>query len=278
MMTQELILSHGASTDVGHRRKVNEDSLLVSHPIYVVADGMGGHAAGDRASQAVIATLESLGGRPDLDAASVSLALDQAHVSVRSISEEIEKGAGSTVTGVVVVDHDDRAHWLVFNIGDSRVYRLRGAELQQLTTDHSVVQQLVDNGVLAKKDAATYPGRNVITRAVGARDSAADLWLYPVVSGDKIVVCSDGLTNEVTDESIRAVLLSNSDAQQSADGLVSRALAHGGRDNVTAVVVQVESGGIDPELDEAGRLFARLGAEPDPELEEDTVPRVARHD
>jgi protein phosphatase len=277
-MMNDLVLTHGASTDVGLRRAINEDSMLIAHPLYVVADGMGGHAAGDRASQAVISTLTAIGGRGDLDASSVSRALESAHASVRLISEELEKGAGSTVTGVVVVDHADRPHWLVFNIGDSRVYRLRGAELQQLTTDHSLVQQLVDSGVLAKKDAATYPGRNVITRAVGASDSAADLWLYPVVAGDKIVLCSDGLTNEVSDESIRAVLLSTSDAQQSADGLVSRALAHGGRDNVTAVVVQVETGGISPDLDEATRRVARIGAVIDDELEEDTVPRIKRDD
>jgi protein phosphatase len=262
----------GSSTDVGLRRAANEDSLIVAHPVYAVADGMGGHDAGDRASQAVVAALQSLAGRVTLTPDDVADAVSTAHSTVRTIADETARGAGSTLTGIVSLPHGGRAHWLVFNIGDSRVYRLRGSELLQLTVDHSIAQQLVDDGTLAREDVATYSGRNVITRAVGADESEADYWLYPVVASDRFVICSDGLTGEVTDEAIRAVLLSTREVQGAADRLVGQALAHGGRDNVTVVVIEVVDGGIDAELDEATGVVSRLG-EPvvQDDLDEDTL-------
>lgn len=268
--TPELVLSVGSRTDVGLRRAVNEDSTLAQHPIYAVADGMGGHEAGDRASQAVIAQLSALAGRADLVPDDLSIAIDAAHSSVGAIAEEMSRGAGSTVTGAMLVEQAGRPHWLVFNIGDSRVYRYRPSRLEQLTVDHSVVQGLVDDGTLAKDEVATYKGRNVITRAVGADDSGADFWLYPVVTGESLLLCSDGLTGEVDDDTIGSVLSIAQDPQVWVDRLVELALAGGGRDNVSVVIVSVTAGGLSSDIDEATGAVGPLGPLPD-DLDESTI-------
>jgi serine/threonine protein phosphatase PrpC len=238
-----LVLDVGARTDVGLRRAANEDSLLVGAPLYVVADGMGGHAAGDLASQAVIAGLRPLVGADDLSVDALLAALADAQYSVRIIADANERGAGSTVTGIASVVHDGAPHWIVFNVGDSRVYRQRGGMLAQLTVDHSLAQELVDSGALLPADVPDYRGRNVITRAVGADHSEPDHWLYPVQTGERLVLCSDGLSGELSDPAINRVLSAASTAQQAADALVERALTNGGRDNVTVIVVDVLSGG-----------------------------------
>jgi protein phosphatase len=247
----ELVLSVGGTTDVGLRRRVNEDSVILEHPIFAVADGMGGHDAGDRASQAVVRELRALVGRDLESSVEVSQVIDAAHVSVRSIADETSRGAGSTLSGAAIVLQARRPHWLVFNIGDSRVYRLLSGALTQLTVDHSLAQELVDDGRLAREDVPNYQAKNVITKAVGADDSAADLWLYPVVTGETLLMCSDGLTGEVGDDAIREVLGTSESPQAAADRLVALALQNGGRDNVSVVVVAVESGGIDADLDES---------------------------
>jgi PPM family protein phosphatase len=252
-----VVLNAGAATDVGLVRKVNEDSLLVGHPVYVVADGMGGHEAGDAASQAVIAALTDLVGRTALTPTDVDAAVTVAHDAVVRLAATTERGAGSTLTGVVLLDVDGKPHWLVLNIGDSRVYRARGGEFEQLTIDHSYAQQLIDSGQLDPADLATFRQRNIITRAVGSDERPADTQLVPVVAGDTLVLCSDGLTNEVTDAAIATILATVPDSQHAANRLVAAALESGGHDNVTAVVVRVVSGGADtgstpavtPELD-----------------------------
>jgi protein phosphatase len=243
-------LSVGATTDVGLKREVNEDSHLASFPIFLVADGMGGHEAGDRASRAVVDALSDFDGRTDLTPAEVVGAIATAHLAVQSIADDTERGAGTTVTGVAVVRQDDDAKWLLFNLGDSRVYRLYEDELEQLTVDHSIAQELVDQGKLRREDMATYAGKNVITRAVGADDGEADYWLMPIVTGERLLICSDGLTGEISDASLRAQLALGGPTQQTADVLIQLALKNGGRDNVTAVVVDVLQGGVDPSLEQ----------------------------
>jgi protein phosphatase len=173
-----------------------------------------------------------------------------AHLAVRSIAEETERGAGTTVTGVALVQQDGEAKWLLFNLGDSRVYRLYEDELEQVTVDHSIAQELVDQGKLSREDMSSYAGKNVITRAVGADDGEADYWLMPVVTGERLLICSDGLTGEVSDVSLRAQLALGGATQQTADVLIQLALKNGGRDNVTAVVVDVLTGGVDPALEQ----------------------------
>lgn len=237
-------LNVAALTDTGLRRQANEDSYLATGPAFVVADGMGGYDAGDLASAAVVAAFaEHLSGPSFGDFAAVQDALLDADDRVAVIAQSTQRGAGSTATGVVLVWHESRPYWLVFNVGDSRVYRHYGNELDQVTRDHSLGQELVDMGELAPEDLATFPERNVITRAIGAQDSYADSWLVPVVNGERLLLCSDGLHGEVDDESIRAILTLNGKPENVAQALIDRALANGGRDNVTVVVIDVVSGG-----------------------------------
>ena len=243
-------LTSAVATDVGLVRRANEDSALVEWPVFVVADGMGGYEAGDRASAAVVeAFREHVAGVAVADVASVRTALAAAGHAVAAVAASTDRGAGSTVAGIALVEDDDGPAWLVFNVGDSRVYRHHGIELEQLTVDHSVGQELVESGELRPDQLATFARRNVITRAIGAPDSTADSWLLPVVNGERLLICSDGLTSEVSDEGIRATLTMSGRPESAAAALVQRALQAGGRDNVTVVVVDVIAGGIDEQSD-----------------------------
>ncbi|WP_350347822.1 protein phosphatase 2C domain-containing protein [Agromyces sp. G08B096] len=237
-------LAVGARTDTGRKRAGNEDSYLAVAPAFVVADGMGGHDAGDRASVAVVAAFRSKvpeGPRTSIDAVRTALALADTEVS--RLAASTARGAGSTVAGVALIEHEGLPCWLVFNVGDSRVYRQLGTDLQQITVDHSLGQELVDGGSLRPDQLRDFAQRNVITRAIGAADSAADSWLLPVTTGERLLICSDGLTGEVSDEAIRATLTMTGRAESAADALVKRALDAGGRDNVTVVVIDVVAGG-----------------------------------
>lgn len=231
-------------TDPGMKRTANEDSFFAESPVFLVADGMGGYEAGDRASGAVVDAFRAHvrgPGYPTLD--DVRDALIAAESGVADVAASTSRGAGSTVTGVVLVEHEGIPHWLVFNVGDSRVYRHEGGDLEQLTTDHSLGQELIDQGKLAREDLNSYGERNVITRAIGAADSTADSWLMPVTNGERLLVCSDGLHSELDDESIRATLTMSGRPESAADALVQRAKLAGGRDNVTVIVIDVISGG-----------------------------------
>jgi protein phosphatase len=242
--TAQVTLQLGSRTDVGRKRHENEDSLLAASPVFIVADGMGGLDAGSRASAAVIAEFESSVGRTGLSVDDAVAAVDRARALVRTVSESTVRGAGTTLTGLVLVEHEDSPQWLVLNVGDSRVYRLHGGELHQLTVDHSLVQQLLDDGSLLQTDVATFARKNVITRALGAGNSTADYWLRPVENGERLLVCSDGLSGELSDESIKAGVLLGGTPQETADRLLSSALEHGGRDNISVIVIDVIAGGV----------------------------------
>ncbi|WP_114589269.1 PP2C family protein-serine/threonine phosphatase [Microbacterium arborescens] len=243
-------VTSGSRTDTGRRRSVNEDALLAEYPVFVVADGMGGHDAGDRASAAVIEVFRPLVGRDDLRPEEVADAVERAHSAVSVVAAGTSRGAGSTLSGVVAVQQGGVRRWLIVNVGDSRVYRLLAERLEQLTIDHSVAQELVDAGQLTRDQMATYEGRNVITRAIGGERSRADFWLIPIVTGERIVVCSDGLTGELSDEALRAGLMMGGSPAQTAESLVTQALAHGGRDNISTIVLDVVAGGISPRLED----------------------------
>lgn len=237
-------LNVAALSDPGQKRETNEDAYLAEGPAFVVADGMGGYEAGDRASAAVVEAFRArFAGVTVGEFAGVSDALLDADDRVAAVAGQTTRGAGSTATGVVLVSHEGHPFWLVFNVGDSRVYKQSGAALEQLTTDHSLGRELVLRGELREDELATFPNRNVITRAIGASDSLADSWLVPVVDGDRLLLCSDGLHGELDDESIRAILTMNGQPEAAARVLVERANAHGGRDNITVVVIDVLSGG-----------------------------------
>jgi PPM family protein phosphatase len=243
-------LAVAALTDTGLHRTANEDSLLAERPVFVVADGMGGYDAGDLASAAVVSAFrrELCTGEP-ADPAGVRRALTRAGDAVAEVAAATRRGAGSTLTGLVLLDHDDEPHWLIVNVGDSRVYRLAGSDLEQLTVDHSLAEELVGMGALAEADRRDFGQRNVITRAIGAPDSRADSWLMPVTTGERLLVCSDGLHGEVGDEEIRAILTMSGRPAAAASALVEAAKRAGGRDNITVLVVDVRGGGAEDEAD-----------------------------
>lgn len=244
-----VLLRHLAATDVGHKRAVNEDSTLAEHPVFIVADGMGGHEAGDLASAAVVDAFRPLAGSPDVHPDQVVAAVARAQAAVELISAGRARGAGSTLTGVVLVNEASRPAWLVVNVGDSRVYRLNAGEFDRLTHDHSLVQEMLDAGTLAPHEAASYVGRNVITRAVGAADARADYWLHPVTAGERLLVCSDGLSGEISDEGLQAALTMGGSVATTAAELMMESLQRGGRDNISLIVIDVLSTG-DAELDD----------------------------
>ena len=249
-----LRLSWAGVTDVGRKRKANEDSLITSVPIFAVADGMGGHHAGDRASEAVVSRLAELLLDDFVHPAQIERALDRATQDIEIVAEESELGVGTTVTGVVLTLVGGDPYFMVFNIGDSRVYAFEGNELTQVTIDHSLVQQLVDNGIITAAQAVNHPEGNVITRAVGFQARPIpDYWMIPARTGLRLVVCSDGLTGEVSDERLRLHLAAGLSVDATASALVDAALASGGRDNVTVVVLEVTAG-LDDSVYENARL------------------------
>jgi serine/threonine protein phosphatase PrpC len=241
-------LHHGARTDVGLVREVNEDAFLAAPPVFVVADGMGGHDGGDVASRIVVEEFQRLadsGYDPahGAEQAAATLAECQRRISEygaeRVASGRARAHAGTTVVAALLVD-DGGPQWLLVNLGDSRVYRLAGQRLEQVSVDHSLVQEMVDAGTLTPEDAAHHPERHVITRALGGPEPAqADYFLLPLASAERLLLCSDGINGMLDDEEIAAVLLEADDPRDAADQLVDRALAAGGRDNATALVVDV---------------------------------------
>lgn len=231
----------GSSTDQGQKRPINEDSHLSAFPLFLVADGMGGHSAGEIASATALAAFDPLIGRTSVSMDDLAAAFAAAVSDVDSI-ESTEFAAGTTLTGVGVSEHAGVTYWLVINLGDSRTYRLSGEGLEQVSVDHSAVQELVDAGTLSPAEAGSHPNRNVITKAIGAGSHAVpDFWLLPASVGDRILICSDGLTRELADDRIELVLREESSPQIAAMRLVHEALLHGGRDNVTVVVVDAVS-------------------------------------
>jgi serine/threonine protein phosphatase PrpC len=231
--------SHGAATSAGRVRQVNEDNYLAIPPLFVVADGMGGHGAGDLASRIAVEEMTKCVALRPLFAEAVLTALE--HANQQIIERDAANRMGTTATGLAGLETAGGDHLMVFNIGDSRVYRLAGDRLEQLTVDHSEVQELVLAGIITREQARTHPRRNVITRALGGDSGRLpDHWLLPAVGGDRYLVCSDGLFSELPDEVMRPVLAAGS-PQQAAEALVAAANDAGGRDNITVVVVDIDS-------------------------------------
>ena len=231
----------GAATAIGRVRRVNEDSYLISPPLYAVADGMGGHGSGDVASALAIDALQACALLHSLSTDAVLATLYEANrVIVEAAAERGNAdGMGTTVTGLALIETSGGGHVMVFNIGDSRVYRLADSRLDQITVDHSEAQELVVAGHLTRDEARTYPRRNIITRALGSDPPPApDHWLLPAIVGDRYLLCSDGLFSELTDDQILSVLRVG-DPQHAADMLVAAANDAGGRDNITIVVVDI---------------------------------------
>jgi protein phosphatase len=232
------LLRWGASSHRGARRPLNEDSYLVSPSAFFVADGMGGHEAGEVASALAIDAMRPLSWVSVVSAEDLSDRLVVANADVLGIAAPEGRGAGTTITGAVVAEQDGLPYWLVANVGDSRTYQLTRGRLEQISVDHSEVQELVDSGALTPAEAAHHPRRHVVTRALGAAARPdADYWYLPLEEGDRLLVCSDGLTTELDDQEIAELLLAEPDPQVAADTLVAAALEAGGRDNITVLVI-----------------------------------------
>lgn len=255
--------NYGFGSDRGLRRELNEDSLIAMDPVFAVADGMGGHEAGEVASGICVRTLGQhplFADPPERIAASgLHDVLMQADARIRVITES---RAGTTLTGVVLVEENGTPHWLVFNVGDSRTYRFSQGTLEQISVDHSEVQELVEAGRITVMEARVHPRRHVVTQALGTGPQAEpDFWLIPVEPGDRMLVCSDGLTGEVSDQQIQHLLGTVKDAQDAADSLVQASLRAGGRDNVTVIVV------------DAVAVEPKAGGDGDEDVDPDTLPR-----
>jgi serine/threonine protein phosphatase PrpC len=247
----QLTLGWSAVTNVGRKRQVNEDSFVAQSPVFAVADGMGGHTAGDIASTAVVTRLAEVIETDFVDPDVIEHALAIAARDISRVSGESALGTGTTVTGAALTLVGSDPYWAVFNVGDSRVYQLRGRLFEQVTVDHSVVQELVDSGVLTREQAENHPDSNVITRAIGFNElPAPDYWMIPVTEGLRLLICSDGLTKELSDDDIRSHLVAGRTARDTAHDLLDAALVRGGRDNVTVVVIDVLETSGDFDLDQ----------------------------
>ena len=239
----------GSATDRGTVRAVNEDAALTYPPLFLVADGMGGHDAGDLASRIAVEEFAQMAGPEFVSADEVRAAFDRTVARIRAEFTQGRQG-GTTVAGVAVTDQADLPFWLVFNIGDSRVYRWTDETgLAQVSVDHSVVQDLVDKGFLSPSEAERHPERHVLTRALGTNGTAeVDYWMLPAAGGDRMMVCTDGLTRELRHDEIAEVLRLNPEPKTAAVALVNEAVRRGARDNVTVVVVDMAFVDVEPDI------------------------------
>lgn len=228
----------GSRTEVGHVREHNEDSLVVMPPLFAVADGMGGHEAGEVASEIAIRTLSDLA--PEhANANELAQAVVAANLNVIKAPREGigREGMGTTLTAAIL----EKERLLIAQVGDSRAYLLHQGALQQLTRDHSLMADMIEAGQLTEEEARVHPNRSVITRAIGSDPHMQpDLYELNVETGDRILLCSDGICTMLEDPEIESIMARTQAPQECADALVEAALDAGGFDNATAVVVDVE--------------------------------------
>jgi protein phosphatase len=234
-------LKFGAATDVGMVRQSNEDAFSAEGELFIVADGMGGHNAGEVASALAVTTMKS-GARNGLTEPSQFRELvQQANTAIytASLDDSAQSGMGTTVTALAVLPGEE-PRVMVANVGDSRTYVWRNGRLDRISIDHSYVQELVNEGIITPEEARTHPRRNIVTRALGIdRTVQVDVFTYDVRTGDRLVLCSDGLVDEVSDAEISKVIGQHSNAQECAEALIMVANTNGGRDNTTVVVVDI---------------------------------------
>jgi protein phosphatase len=242
-----LELAWSEVTHRGRRRDVNQDAVLAHYPMFIVADGMGGHIGGEIASTSTIDRLRPVAEKGEVTPKAIERALGRAVADIDAHPEATDEGTGTTVTGVYLDATGDEPTWVTLNIGDSRVYLFRDDSLAQITTDHSVVQELITAGRLSPEEAENHPYGNVITRAVGPSDGVApDYVRLEVMDGDRFVVCSDGLTKELTDYGILHFLLQHDDPTEAVDAMLEAALENGGRDNISIIVLNARRTGSSP--------------------------------
>jgi len=234
-------MTGAAVTHIGQVRKTNQDRVLFSPSVGAVADGMGGHQGGEQAAAITIEILAGLSGQVSKDRF-----VDTVVAANRAVFEESERpelrGMGTTVVAAAL--HSEDATITVINVGDSRCYLLRRGELRQITVDHSLVEELVRQGRITEEDARSHPQRNIVTRALGLSDEVEiDVFELDAGHGDRLLLCSDGLFNEVEIDAIAAPLREIDDADLAARSLIDLAVAGGGRDNISVVVLDIVDDG-----------------------------------
>jgi protein phosphatase len=268
-------LHFGAATDVGLVREVNEDSLLAVPPVFVVADGMGGHDGGEIASRIVVEEFARLAEEGYDPRGGSDVVMDTLRASQRRLREygATHRGSdgrpwhgGTTAVAALLVEGDGVPEWLLTNLGDSRIYRFTQGELLRVSTDHSVVQELVDTGRISEEEALVHPERHIVTRALGGPDPLdPDFFTVALIEAERVLLCSDGVTDLLRDAEIADLLRRTADPRDAAHRVVEAALAAGGVDNATAVVVDVV-GLSEDQTDDARRqresLHEKLGALP----------------
>uniref|UniRef100_UPI003FF01480 Stp1/IreP family PP2C-type Ser/Thr phosphatase n=1 Tax=Roseburia sp. TaxID=2049040 RepID=UPI003FF01480 len=233
-------------TDVGIRRESNQDYMYTSETavgnlpnLFLLADGMGGHAAGDYASRFTVEKVAELVGKSTFTepVAILKQAISEANALLLAEADKdvSRQGMGTTLVTATIID--DRMY--VSNVGDSRLYLVSDDKMIQVTRDHSLVEEMVRLGEMDKEDAKVHPDKNIITRAVGVLpEVSADFFEVELEPGDMILMCSDGLTNMVRDEEIRQIILGQRDIVEKAEKLVETANKNGGRDNITVVLIE----------------------------------------
>jgi len=301
-------LRWGAGTHPGQIRPDNEDHLYASQGVYVVADGMGGHEAGEVASalavQRIRDTLADEEAAPTAERVVEAISSANGDIFRAAIANPGQAGMGTTVTVIAVIEDPmagrgepnidandpiepkrvtpiipkEQPEALVLaNVGDSRTYLLRHGRLRRVTIDHSYVQELVSTGHITDDEARTHPRRNIITRALGIEpDVKVDWWTLPLVRGDRFLLCSDGLVDEVADAAIVATLLEHEDPQDATDSLITQANEAGGRDNVTVIVLDVLDGDDPPDPTQEIDLTPTWADDPDVDL--DDIERIEAGD
>ena len=235
-------ISWGARSDVGLVRSHNEDSFLIRTPCFAVCDGMGGHAAGEVASSIAV---ETIGEKAPATADDTLLgaAIEAANLAVIKGAEEGRGKPGMGCTASAALIEGNRM--AIAHVGDSRIYLLHAGTLVRVTRDHSYVEELVDAGQITADEARVHPSRSIITRALGSDpDMYADHFSIEVANGDRVIICSDGLSSMIPDSEIESLAVSSATPQQAADNLVSAALTAGGADNVTVIVVDILNDGV----------------------------------
>lgn len=231
-----------AATNVGKVRSINEDALVASSPVFAVADGMGGHNAGERAAAIAVEELGKLADLPEPpNRLQVAAAIATARERIAALhSGPAGRAAGTTVSGAILTGLPAAPVWLVVNLGDSRTYRYAGGVLERLTEDHSEVQVLIQAGFITSAQARLHPRRHVVTKALGAGVVCApDFRELRARAGDRMLVCSDGLTEHVGDRRIAQTLHAHKDPHDAVRALLRLALAAGGKDNISLIVVDL---------------------------------------
>ncbi|WP_415004872.1 PP2C family protein-serine/threonine phosphatase [Aeromicrobium sp.] len=251
------VITAAGASHPGAVRAHNEDAWLVGPPIFLVADGMGGHSAGDVASRLVVESFADLRDRPSITVADIEQAVGTARTSIAALATDPDTAPGSTLIAAGFVAEGSQGYWLVANIGDSRAYVLSESGFEQISRDHSVVQEMIDAGEIDSDEARVHPERHVITRAIGAMpDSPPEFVLIPVVGGSRLLLCSDGLSGELSDAAIERILRDGEPPSVAVARLVAGAVEAGGHDNVTAVVVDVVDSGTDRVATTLGHSFS----------------------